>query len=152
MLELFYKFMDDDALLRLSQRIKEKERLTSGEIVISIKCKRVFFTKKSPLRELALKEFNRLKLYETRDRTGVIIYLILKTREFYILADEGINRLVPPDTWDKLKDDIVAYFKSGNYCGGLLYAVDIIGEKLSQHFPIKPDDTNEISNMVIVRE
>lgn len=152
MLELFYKFMDDDALLRLSQRIKEKERLTSGEIVISIKCKRDFLSGKSPLRELALKEFERLKLSETRDRTGVIIFLILKTREFFILADEGINGKVPANTWDGLKDEMVSYFRRGRYSEGLLHAVDVIGAKLSEHFPIKLDDTNEISNMVIVRE
>ncbi len=152
MLELFYKFMDDDALLQLSQRIKEKEKSTSGEIVVSIKCKRDLLTRKSLLRDLAIREFRRLKLTETRDRTGVMIYLILKSREFYILADEGINSLVPENTWDNLKNEMVSFFKQGEFTNGLLHALDSIGEKLSAHFPIKPDDTNEISNMVIVRE
>ena len=39
-------------------------------------------------------------------------------------------------------------FIKGNFCKGIIYGIDEIGSLLSKHFPIKPDDTNELSNKV----
>jgi uncharacterized membrane protein len=41
-------------------------------------------------------------------------------------------------------------FKEGHYAGGIISAVEKMGGILSEHFPIKSDDTNELSNKIII--
>jgi len=146
--QLIYKFVDDDELLRISNKIKEMEKQTAGEICVSIKEKRKFAEKNKSLREFAEMEFFKRGVANTRDKTGILIFLLLEDRKFYVLADKGINEKVSPDTWDKIKDDMQKMFQKGNFSKGLIYGVEEVGKILSQHFPIKPDDTNELSNRV----
>ena len=92
--QLIYNFFDDDEFLRISNKIKETEKKTAGEISVSIKEKRSFTQKKKTLRQLAEDEFHRLGITKTRDSTGVLFFLVLEDRQFYILADKGINEKV----------------------------------------------------------
>ncbi len=148
--QLIYHFLNDDELLRISNRIKESEKITAGEICVSIKEKKSFLHMNKKLNELAETEFFKLGLDKTRDKTGILIFIMLEGRKFFILADEGINKKVPQNTWDFIKDKMQESFKRGEFCKGILYGVEQVGNILSKHFPIKPDDTNEISNRVII--
>ena len=147
---LIYKFLNDDELLRISNKIKEEEKKTAGEICVSIKEKRKFGQKNKSVRQLAEEEFFKLGIDKTRDKTGIIIFFLLEAREFYILADEGINKKVPEKTWDKIKDEMQSHFLDGKFSQGIIHGVERVGKILSEHFPIKPDDTNEISNRVVL--
>jgi uncharacterized membrane protein len=147
---LIYEFMNDDELLRISNKIKEMESTTAGEIRVSVKEKKPFLSKRKSTHQLAHKEFFRLKMNETRDKTGILIFLILKERKFHILADEGINEKVPENTWDNVCREIQQKFQNGYFCDGILHGVERVGKILSEHFPIKPDDTNELSNEVVI--
>lgn len=147
---LFYKFLNDDDLLRISHVITDMEKITSGEIVVSIKEKRGLFQRGKTIRQLAEKEFTRLKMHVTRDRTGILLYICLQSREFIVLADSGIHSIVGDTPWEQIKDLLVENFKMGEYCQGIMEAVKRMGNTLAPHFPIKPDDTNEIPNRVIV--
>lgn len=148
---LVYNFLDDDELLRISHRIKEVEKITSGEVCVSIKEKRSFFEKKKSVKELAEEEFVRLGITETKDKTGILIFILLADKKFYILADEGINEKVSPDTWENIKNKMQQMFQRGEFSKGILHGIDLVGEILSKYFPIKPGDTNELSNKVVVR-
>jgi uncharacterized membrane protein len=147
---LIYKFLNDDELLRISNTIKSAEKKTAGEICVSIKEHRSFFQRGKSVRKLAEEEFFKLGINKTRDKTGIIIFFLLEAREFYILADEGINQKVPEKTWDKIKDEMQVHFLEGNFSNGIIHGVERVGKILSEHFPIKPDDTNEISNRVVL--
>jgi uncharacterized membrane protein len=147
---LIYKFLNDDELLRISNKIKAEEKITAGEICVSIKERRSLIQKNKPVRKLAEEEFFKLGIDKTRDKTGIIIFFLLEAREFYILADEGINKKVPEKTWDKIKDEMQSHFMEGNFSEGIIHGVERVGDILSEHFPIKPDDTNEITNRVVL--
>lgn len=147
---LIYHFLSDDDLLRISHRIKAVEKTTAGEICVSVKEHISFLNRKSTIRDLAEKEFSNLGLNKTRDNTAVLIFILLEKRLFYILADSGINKKVKENTWDIIKDKMQEMFLDGDFSIGILYGIEKIGEILSEHFPIKPDDKNEISDRVIL--
>jgi len=147
---LIYKYFDDDDFLKISSAIKDAEKITSGEIRVSIKEDVPFSVKKLSLRQIAEKEFYKLQMQKTRDRTGILLLLILKEKAFYILADEGINSITPQETWNKTRDEIQNEFKNGNFTNGIILGIERISKILSEHFPIKPDDTNELTNEVAV--
>jgi uncharacterized membrane protein len=148
--QLIYYFLNDDELLRISNKIKEIEKSTEGEICVSIKEHRSFFQKRKTVGKLAEEEFFKLGIDKTRDNTGILIFILLEDRQFYILADKGINQKVEQSTWDSIKDEMQKNFLKGNFSKGIIHGVEEVGRILSRHFPIKPDDTNEISNRVVV--
>ncbi|MCL4550492.1 MAG: TPM domain-containing protein [Bacteroidetes bacterium] len=147
---LIYNYFSDDEFLRVSNKIKDAEKTTSGEIRVAIKEHRHFFDRKKNLRQLAEKEFHKLNMHNTRDKTGILLFMLLSDRQFYILADQGIHEKVGNETWDKLRDEIQNKFQSGNFCDGILWGVDRVGKILTKHFPIKTDDTNELSNEIVI--
>lgn len=148
---LIYHLMDDDDLLMISNAITEAEKTTSGEIRVSIKEKKPFLKRKKNIHELAKEEFFRLGMDETRDKTGILIYLLLSEKEFHILADTGIHEKVGNNTWHKIKDDMQQKFRLGFFSEGIILGIREVGEVLSRHFPIKSDDTNELPNTVSFR-
>jgi uncharacterized membrane protein len=148
--QLIYQYLNDDELLRISNKIKLWEKLTAGEICVSIKERKPFLQKKKLIRQLAEEEFYRLGIDKTRDATGILIFLLLEKKQFYILADKGINEKVSANTWDKIKDQMQTFFVKGEFSKGIIHGVEEVGKILSNHFPIKPDDTNELSNRVTI--
>jgi len=148
--ELLYHFFDDDDFLDISDTIKKTEKITAGEIRVAIKENPPFTKRSTPIKDLAADEFYKLGMAETRDRTGILIYILLSRREFYILADSGINEKVEQNVWNNIRDEMVKEFKLGHYLDGVINTIEKVGNILGKYFPIKPDDTNELSNKVIV--
>lgn len=124
------------------------EQSTSGEIRVSVREKRSRKEKEMNIEQLARKEFEDLRMTNTRDRTGVLLYFLVEARQFYILADEGINSKVQDGTWQLIADIMSDHFSKQNFREGIIQGVQAIAKTLSRHFPRKPDDTNELTNQV----
>ncbi len=152
MQKLIYEYFSDDDFLRVSNKIGEMEKKTSGEIRIAIKEKKSFLERNKNIRQLAEKEFVKLKMHNTRDKTGILLFLMLGDRQFYILADSGIDKKVGQKVWDAVRDEIQTHFQSGNFGEGIIWGIERVGKILSEHFPIKAGDTNELSNKVVLEE
>ncbi len=146
--EIIYSYFTDDDFLKITNAIKEAEKSTAGEIRVSIKEKVPLRLLGKNIREIAEREFYKLKMENTRDRTGILLLLILEQRSFYILADKGIHEKVGQEVWDSVRDKIQEDFRRGRFTEGIIKGVKTVGEILAEHFPIKPDDTNELTNEV----
>jgi len=147
--DLLYNYLDDDQLLRISNKIKEMEASTSGEIRVSIKEKKPYNRRKAEIKALAQEEFYKLKMNSTRDKTGIILFILLQEKQFYILADSGINEKVEQNTWDNIRNQMQEKFQKGYFAEGILLGIEKVGQELNHYFPIKSDDTNELSNKVV---
>ena len=125
------------------EAIKEAEKNTSGEIRVHIES-----TTDLDHYERALAVFDELKMHETEQKNGVLIYLAVADKSFVILGDEGINSIVETGFWDKTKDVMVEQFKKGDFKQGLIDGILSAGNELKKHFPWTADDTNELSNEI----
>ncbi len=143
------KYFSKTELQSLVSVISEQEKNTSGEIRVVIRRRRHWKERKLSLYELTLNEFYRLGMQNTRDKTGVLILLLLSERKFQIIADEGINKKVEEGKWEKIAESMSDYFKEGNYLKGITETIYLVGEELAKHFPRKIGDTNELSNEII---
>ena len=149
---LFQKnILSKSELEKLSAIIEKAERNTSGEIRIAIRKKREWKEKNLSIADLAVKEFYRLGMQRTRDKTGVLIFLLLSEKKLYIAADETIDQMVDEGTWEKIADRMSKNFKEGNFFEGLSEAVQSVSEHLKKHFPRQPDDINELPNDIVQR-
>ncbi len=146
--KFIYKYLNEAELKSISAKISEIEKSTSGELVITIKEKRGWLEKTKSVRTLAEKEFVSAKIGKTKGSTGILIFMLFNAKEFCILADKKINELVEQSVWDEISNNMSLDFKHGNFCKGILNAVEQAGKILSTHFPIQPGDVNELSNEV----
>lgn len=81
---------------------------------------------------------------ETRERSGVLLFLSEAERRVELLADRGIHERVGAELWQALVDDVVAEIRGGHAADGITRAVDAIGARLAEHFPPAADDINEL--------
>jgi uncharacterized membrane protein len=143
------KILTKEEMKNLAAVITEAEKKTSGEIRVVIRHDRQFKERKLELHQLALKQFYSLGMEKTRDKTGVLIFILLSERNFRIVADEGINAKVEDGTWNRIAETMMQYFRDAKYFDGIKIAVEAVANELSNHFPRKSDDANELSNEVV---
>lgn len=145
------EYLTDESLDIIASAIGNIEKKTSGEIRICIKKKRGMLEKKYSSREIALREFVRLKMNNTADKTGVLFFILLNEKKFEIIADEGINSKIPEQHWNEITIDLIENFSKQKYLDGILHSLDKIGKVLVSEFPVKSDDKDELSNEVIIK-
>ncbi len=56
---------------------------------------------------------------------------------------------MPPGTWDRAVADFVEQVRAGRIAEGFLAAIALVGDRLAQHFPRRPDDIDELPNRLI---
>jgi uncharacterized membrane protein len=123
--------------------IKEAELNTSGEIRVHIES-----SCKGDVLDRAAHLFKKLQMHKTEQRNGVLFYLAYKDRKFAILGDGGINRKVPENFWDMIKEKMTEKFKEGKFAEGLAEGIKESGVQLKTHFPYQSDDVNELSDEI----
>jgi uncharacterized membrane protein len=129
---------------RVQSAIKEAELLTSGEIRVSVS---TFFW--GDVKATAQKAFGRLHMQETRERNGVLFFVVPSRRRFVVLGDEGIHAKVGQDFWDAVVAAVSERFRIGDFTGGLVRGIGEVGTRLAQHFPRDPEtDVNELPDAV----
>jgi putative membrane protein len=99
--------------------------------------------------EAALTGFYKEGLYRTRDETGILVFISVFEHKVWILADRGINQKVDEGQWADIVKIIVDGIKHRHAAESICEAVAKIGDLLKKHFPIKPDDTDELKNLVV---
>ena len=137
---------------QLEAAIARLERQTSAEF-------RIFIERKIPSKptalsvyERALGVFSQLEMHQTAARNGVLIYIAYDDRQCAIIGDVGIHQYVGDEFWQTECARMIAHFKQKQYMEGILASMQKIGEHLIQHFPVQPDDQNELDNEVIIHD
>ncbi|MEO8934300.1 MAG: TPM domain-containing protein [Xanthomarina sp.] len=123
--------------------IRIAEKNTSGEI-------RVHLEKSSKIDAFnrAMDVFHYLKMDNTKEQNGVLIYVAVEDKTFVIYGDKGINDVVEKNFWNTTKDAIQTQFKSGYFKQGLVDGILKAGEVLEKHFPWQHNDINELPNEI----
>jgi putative membrane protein len=107
--------------------------------------------KADKVKKRAVKTFYEKRLFRTRDMTGVLFLFSLLEKKIYILADKGIYEKITQETLDRYAKEISdgVKTKGKSNAEALIASIKDLGLILEKNFPIKPDDTNELSNKVI---
>jgi len=114
--------------------------------------KRIFITKaeiNEEVEEAALTSFYRNGLNNTRDRTGILIFISVFERRAFVLADEGINAKVDTGVWQEIVGTVVQGIRQRRQAQGICRAVRRCGDLIRKAFPIKSGDTDELDNLIV---
>ena len=129
------------ARYEIVEAIREAERRTGGEIRVHVRPR----CGQDPMKE-ARKVFQKLRMHRTREHNAVLIFVAVQSRRFAIVGDEGIHQKVGDGFWDSVSQEMQGLFKKNDIVGGIVAAVRGVGEKLTQHYPSRQHDKNELSD------
>lgn len=140
----YSKFFSVHEAEAIKSAVSLAESRTSGEIRVYVES----YCKEDVL-DRAAWHFMQMGMQATKDRTGVLVYVAVKSRKLAVIGDCGINAVVKPGFWDEAKDCMLVQLRQGHLSQAVVDGVLMVGEVLRQHFPIQPDDKDELPNDVV---
>ena len=139
-------------LSKIEAAIKTSEAKHSGEIRFAIESALSFNALwiNKPTPERAIEVFSRLRVWDTEDNNGVLIYLLLADHKVEITADRNINKVVGHKEWQRICTLMEEQFQAGRFGDGAVKGIEEIGALLETHFPIGENDKNELSDKPVI--
>jgi uncharacterized membrane protein len=124
--------------------VQASEEGHGGEIRISVEAglPLSYLWRDLTARDRAVTLFGKLRVWDTEQNNGVLIYLLLAEHAIEIVADRGLARHVPQPQWDALIAGMREAFRAGRFEDGLAQAVDAVDALLRKHFPLQPGQVN----------
>lgn len=99
----------------------------------------------SVTRQNAENAFLEEEIFNTRHRTGIMIFVSFFEHEVIVMADRGISKVVDQNEWDKVVADLIGRIRQGNFIEGLEAGIKRCGEiLLEKGFKKTDDDVNEL--------
>ena len=142
------------ALKDIEMAVKQSERQHRGELRFAIEnaLAPTWVWRGMSARQRATEVFSNLRVWDTEENSGVLIYLLLADREVHIVADRGIASRVPQAEWDAVAQAMQKAFRLGDFRNGSIEGIERITTMLATHFPPGVDNPNELSNKPVIVE
>ncbi|AWI82121.1 hypothetical protein CEW87_17925 [Parazoarcus communis] len=161
-----FRLLGKAALDRLDARIHDSELKHTGEICLCVEASLPrallwrHIRRREPIaalvRERAIDLFSTMRVWDTADNNGVLIYVQLAEHRIEIVADRGIADQLGPEQLDAELSQVRSSFANGDYEAGLGVAIDAVDAALSARFPdadqaISAPRGNQLPNRPVVR-
>lgn len=96
-------------------------------------------------RQRAENAFLEEEVFNTRHRTGIMLFISFFEHEVIVMADRGISKVVDQKEWDKIVADLVVHIREGRIIDGIEAGIKRCGEILQEKgFHKTSDDINEL--------
>ena len=140
--DAFEAALDDE---RLVAAIREAETRSRGEIRVHVAEHEVA----DPASEAAF-VFERLGMADTRERTGVLLFVAPESQSITVIGDRDAHELCGDAFWEAVVQAVREEFRAGRFTEGIVGAVRAIAAELERHFPRRPGETdrNELPDSV----
>ena len=136
----------------IGEAIHQSERRHRGQIRFAVESvldwQRLIRDESPP--ERALDVFSRLRVWDTAENNGVLIYLLLADRHVEIVADRGVHARVGADGWEPICRRMEQHFAAGRFEEGVLQGIQAITEFLVKDYPSTGPAANELSDDPVV--
>lgn len=100
----------------------------------------------------AFRYFTESGVYETKEHSGILIFISLLEKQVRIVADTGISAKISQDLWKLIADSLAEGIGSGKTEEAITDAVAKCGELLTQNFPAHGDNPDELSDALVFLE
>ena len=95
-------------------------------------------------RARAIEVFSELRVWDTEENNGVLIYLLLADHDIEIVADRGINARVTQQDWERICRRMEEELRRGGYEKAVVTGIEEASRLLARHYPPRPGDRNEL--------
>jgi uncharacterized membrane protein len=136
--------LNPEAAQRIQQHVAQSEQAHSGEIRVCVESSLPlsYLWRHATARERAISMFGKLRVWDTHQNNGVLIYLLLAEHRIEIIADRGLNTLMPPQNWEPILQAMRLRFRKDQIEEGLMEAVNAVDKVLRKHFALRPGEAN----------
>ena len=101
-------------------------------------------------RERAVEMFSQLRVWDTAENSGVLVYLLLADHNIEIVADRGIAARVNQAQWEAVAQAMEAAFRQGEFARGALEGIRQIDALLTMHFPSTAHNPDELADRPVI--
>lgn len=138
---------------RIEQAILQSELRHRGEVRFAAEAALPLAAMRGArtVRDRAIDVFSELRVWDTAENTGVLIYVQLIDRDFEIVADRGINSRVQQGEWDAIAQRMEIAFRARRFEDGVITGLNEVSALLARHFPAGTVNPNELPDKPVVR-
>jgi uncharacterized membrane protein len=140
------RVFDEPAMKAIETAIAAGERLHRGQVCVAIEpaLPPARVMRHLTPRERAIEVFALLRVWDTEENCGVLLYLLLADHAVEIVADRGIHRKVGDAQWQAICSALESDFRAGRFADGVVKAVERMSGVLAEHFPREGAIANEL--------
>ncbi|WP_037060511.1 TPM domain-containing protein [Pseudoxanthomonas suwonensis] len=141
-----------DSLERIAAAIAEGERRHDGEVVFAVEAglpPGELWRGCTP-RERAHEVFARLRVWDTRDSNGVLLYLLLADHAIEIVADRGLHDRVVAQEWEAVCEAVEAGLRAGAAEAAVIDGIHRISTLLAAHYPAGAENRDELPDRPVL--
>jgi uncharacterized membrane protein len=141
-----------DGMSRIERAIRVGEGTHRGQVCVAVEPSLPLgrVVAKLPPRERAIEVFAQLRVWDTEENNGVLIYVMLADRDVEIVADRGIDHRVRPGAWEAICQRMEQLFREGRHIEAVEAGVRDVSALLAEMFPGGADDRNELPDKPVV--
>jgi len=132
--------------------VAEGERRHAGELCLAIEARYSFLAVLGGLqtRQRAEQVFSLLRVWDTQDNSGVLLYLQLAERRVELVADRGIAARVDAAQWQEICAEFARDMHAKPAVDAVLHCLGRINALLTLHFPAADDNPRELPDEPVV--
>lgn len=142
----------DKAMATIEQAIAKSEATHRGEIRFAAEGaldSAALFVGQSA-RERAIEVFSQLRVWDTEENNGVLIYILVADHDIEIVADRGINAKVAHGEWERICRGMESALARGALDEAIVDGVTEVSLLLARHYPARPGGRNELPDKPVV--
>jgi len=136
----------------IQEAVEASERTHRGEIRFAVESRlgaaSVWAGKTARARALEL--FSSLRVWDTAENSGILVYVLLADRRVEIVADRGYAGGVTEEQWREICHTIEVAYRAGRFCEGSVEGVHECARHAARLFPLDGFDANELADEVVV--
>jgi uncharacterized membrane protein YgcG len=132
-----HRLFPDAALDAIQKAIATGEQRHQDQVCFAIEGALPFFdvVRGRSSRVRAHEVFAHLRVWDTQNNSGVLIYVLAADRAIEIVADRGIAVRVADAEWTAVCNRMRQRFLAGDFVQGALDGVNAVSDILAKHFP-----------------
>jgi len=136
----------------IGHAVSEGEKLHRGQVrfVIEAELTTMQLWAGISARQRAIDVFSLLRVWDTEENNGVLVYLLLADRKVEIIADRGIQRRAGDERWRAICREIEHHYRKGDFLGGSVTGIQKISMELAFYFPVTGERANEQQDAPVV--
>lgn len=136
------------AMKAIEAAIRQAETTHQGQIRFAVEASldMMPLLKDQTARERSIEVFSTLRVWDTAQNNGVLIYLLFADHDVEIVADRGIHGHVGQHEWEVICQKMELAFKHKNFEEGVITGIRAVSEHLVKHYPGKSANANELPN------
>jgi uncharacterized membrane protein len=92
----------------------------------------------------ALEIFSQLRVWDTEENNGVLIYLLVADHHVEIIADRGVHTRAGTETWEEICRAMEVAFRQGRFETGIVEGIRSVTAVLAREYPASGSNPNEL--------